>query len=223
MISSESLIRHIAPHNCLSCDAEGDLVCFGCRPDAFLALPSRCYRCRRLTTEYAVCKSCRSSSSLRRVWVGTAYKDIAKQLLWRYKFQRARAAAVPIAQTLHERLPFLPSTTVVSFVPTATSRLRLRGYDQAELIAVEFARLRQLPCRRLIARISQVRQVGASRKQRQEHMRRAFLVTKPVLCRGAHVLVIDDVLTTGATLEAVAQTLRRAGAIHVDGAAFAQA
>lgn len=191
--------------------------------DVFPELPSRCYRCQRLTTEYAVCRSCRSSSALYRVWVGTTYEGVAKQLLWRYKFQRARAAAYPIAQTLHDRLPFLPLATVISFVPTATSRLRLRGYDQAELVAVELARLRHLPCRRLVTRISQARQVGASRKQRQQHMRQAFLVAKPALCRDAHVVVVDDVVTTGATLEAVAKALRNAGAARVDGAVFAQA
>lgn len=223
MLSAESIIQFVAPHVCLGCAAEGSLVCSGCAADAFPALPSRCYRCKRLTAEYAVCRSCRPSSALRRVWVSTTYEAMAKQLLWRYKFQRARAAAVPVARALHETLPFLPPATVVSFVPTATSRLRLRGYDQAELIAREFAGLRGLPCKRLVTRVSQLRQVGATRKQRQEHMQNAFLIAQPALCQKAAVLVIDDVLTTGSTLEAVAKTVRVAGATHVDGAVFAQA
>ncbi len=218
----ESVIELIAPHVCMSCGLEGKIICTWCQPDAFPALPSRCYRCKRLTHDFSVCKSCRSGSKLRRVWCATGYEKVAKDLLWCYKFDRARAAANPIAQALDAILPFLTQETIISFVPTATSRLRLRGYDQAELIAKELARLRNLSCARLVTRISQARQVGSTKQQRERQMHGAFVVTKPGLCQNATILIVDDIITTGSTLEAVARMLRTAGAAHVDGAIFAQ-
>lgn len=154
--------------------------------------------------------------------MSTLYDGMAKQVVARYKFLRARAAAGPIAEALEHTVPFLPSDTLVTFVPTATRRLRQRGYDQAELIAKEFARARGLRCVRLVTRVSQARQVGATKKQREYQLARAFLVVKPGVCLGRSVIVFDDVVTTGSTLEAIAKVLRSAGAKHVDGAVFAQ-
>lgn len=222
MVMFELVISLLAPHTCLGCGSEGHLICSWCHPEVFIPLPSRCCRCKRLTKEFAVCKSCRSSLRLRRVWVATAYDGVAKQLVTRYKFGRARAAAKPIALALDETLPYLPPATIITFVPTATTRLRQRGYDQAELIATELARRRGLKCRRLITRLSQTRQVGAAKRQRERQLAGAFVVTRPLICQGGSVLVVDDVITTGSTLEAIAQVLRDSGAAHVDAAVFAQ-
>jgi len=140
----------------------------------------------------------------------------------RYKFGRARAAAELLANNLHETLPYFGPDVVVGYVPTATRRLRQRGYDQAELIARGFAKRRGLSCRRIVTRLSQTRQVGATKKQRQTQLRAAFVVTHAASCENKTVLIVDDVVTTGATLEAVASVLRAAGAKHVDAAVFAQ-
>lgn len=220
--SLETVIALLAPHVCVGCGAEGEIVCAWCMHDEFERVPSRCYRCKRLTREFRVCPSCRSRSRVRRVWVATPYEGIAEQLIRRYKFARARAAAVPIAHLLDATLPHLPSDTLITFVPTATRRVRQRGYDHAELIAKEFAGLRSLSCKRLVTRTSQARQVGATRHQRQTQLRNAFLIVDESACRHKNVLVIDDVVTTGATVEAVAAVLRMAGARHVDVATFAQ-
>ncbi len=222
MTLAEKIISVIAPYNCLVCGAEGLVLCGVCEMDAFPALPSRCYRCKQLTKNYAVCPSCQSASRLRRVWVATTYTGTAKTLVGLYKFARVRAARNPIAQSLAETLPFLPHDTIISFVPTATSRLRQRGYDQAELIAREIARVRGLRCERLVTRVSQARQLGATKKQREHQLRDAFIVVRPQICRSKTIVIVDDVVTTGSTLAAVARVLRDAGVAHVDAAVFAQ-
>ena len=180
-------------------------------------MPSRCFRCRCLTGEYAACRSCRSP--LRHVWVTTEYDGLARQPLHSYKFQRARAAAATLAQNITDTLPYLPSDTVVTYVPTATKRMRVRGYDHAELIAREVAEMKSLPFRRLASRLTQSRQVGASRAVRLKQLDGAFGLVDEAPRR---VLIIDDVVTTGATLEAMAVLLRRAGARDVSAAVFAQ-
>lgn len=216
-LSSERLIRLVAPHQCLGCGREGVVCCDGCQEENFTPMPSRCFRCRHLTAEYAACRSCRSP--LRHVWVTTEYDGLARQLLHSYKFQRARAAAATLGQSIAEALPYLPADTTVTYVPTATKRMRMRGYDHAELVAQSVASLKNLPFQRLVARQTQSRQVGANRSVRLKQLEGAFRLVDEVPER---VLIVDDVVTTGATLEAMAVLLRRAGARDVSAAVFAQ-
>ena len=218
----ERIIGLVAPHTCVVCGSEGRLVCQVCEVDAFPALPSRCFRCKRITTEFAVCDRDRKQTRIKHVWVRTDYASYAKTILHHYKYERARAAAGIIAEALDEVVPFLAAGTLVVPIPTATSRVRERGYDHAALLARAFARQRCLVWQRAVTRLSQSRQVGASRQKRIAQLRGNFLVTKPALVHGSHVLLVDDVVTTGATLEAVALVLKQAGAKSVTAAVFAQ-
>ena len=218
----DSLISVIAPHTCLICGREGRLVCNWCMPDAFIALPSRCYRCKRITTNFAVCDRCKKQTRLRHVWIRTDYDGNAKELLHVYKFERAQAAVRTIAEAMDELLPFLSAETLVIPVPTATSRVRTRGYDHAALLAREIARKRGLVWLRAVTHLSQSRQVGAGRQKRLVQLDNDLLVTKPVLVKGRDILIVDDVVTTGATIETMAQVLKKAGAKSVNALAFAQ-
>ncbi|MCA9324597.1 ComF family protein [Candidatus Saccharibacteria bacterium] len=123
---------------------------------------------------------------------------------------------------MNERLDF-PEDAVVIHVPTATSRVRQRGFDQASLLARRLARSTPLTHIGALARRGQERQVGSGRKERFEHLLSAFWVQRPELVAGKHIILIDDVITTGATLEAAASVLRKAGAKRVDAVVFAQA
>lgn len=106
-------------------------------------------------------------------------------------------------------------------LPTATSRVRQRGYDHARLIARDFASRRQLPCQSLLVRHGQQRQVGAARTIRLQQAEQ-FYSAKIVRPMPSRVLLIDDVVTTGASISAAAKCLKRAGVKHVDAAIFAQ-
>jgi ComF family protein len=147
---------------------------------------------------------------------------MAKELVWRLKFSGARAAAQEIARLLAADMQ-LPADVVVVHAPTASSRLRRRGYDQAQLIARALARELGLPYLSILKRVGQQQQVGAGRQQRLAQLSEAFRVSQPAVIKDTHVLLVDDVLTTGATLEAAAKTLKTAGAKRVSGVVFAQA
>jgi ComF family protein len=127
-----------------------------------------------------------------------------------------------MAGLLKRRLLFDTDMMLVH-VPTAAVRVRQRGYDQAELLTRELSRLTGLPQRYLLARSGSSRQVGASRAERVLHLSDAFRVRRPELVAGKRILLVDDVLTTGATIEAAARTLKKAGAARVDAIVFAQA
>ncbi len=144
---------------------------------------------------------------------------MSREVLRRLKFGRAQAAAQDIARALDDVVPFLAPDTVITHVPTATSRVRMRGYDQSRLIAKEFARLRSLPYRSLLLRIGQARQVGSTRVERARQVDGAFRLLRRI---PEKVLLIDDVVTTGATIESAAKLLKTHGAKKVHAAVFAQ-
>jgi ComF family protein len=155
--------------------------------------------------------------------VATTYDGLAKIVIGRLKYERAQAAARDIAQAIARRVALDDSVAIVSHVPTANARVRARGYDQARLLARELSQELSLPHAALLARHGSVRQVGASGTQRRVQLHNVFRPLKPYLFQNADVLLIDDVLTTGATLEAAAAVLKAAGARHVYAAVFAQA
>jgi ComF family protein len=218
----ERLVAVIAPHDCLRCGREGKVLCDWCMSEDCLSSPERCYRCKKLTTDSRVCASCKRSSSLRHVWVRSEYDDAAKGLVHKLKFARAQAAAAVIAEMIAETLPYLPPDTLVTHIPTATSRYRQRGYDHAQLIAKHIAVKKGLRYASLLIRSGQSRQVGAKRDQRLKQLAGAYRSRSGHLIEGAHILLVDDVVTTGATIEEAGKTLRLAGARQVSAAIFAQ-
>ena len=105
---------------------------------------------------------------------------------------------------------------LVTPVPLHTKRKRERGYNQSELLARLLARQIAIPYRDALARIrSTLPQVGLTDTQRQENLRKAFRCIDPQQVRAQRILLIDDVMTTGATVATAAQALLEGGAFRV--------
>ncbi len=112
--------------------------------------------------------------------------------------------------------------TIIVHVPAATSRVRARGYDQSKLIAKQLASIFGCSQQTLLSRHGQARQVGAKRDKRFSQVVGAFTPRKVDGIKNAHILLVDDVLTTGASVEEAAKVLKAAGAKTVNAAIFAQ-
>jgi ComF family protein len=222
MLLLERFLGLVAPHTCLGCEAEEDrLICAACQ-ESVAPVPSRCYRCRAVTEDYAVCPACQSRTGLRRVAVRAHHAGLAKELIHYSKYERARSGLAEMAEAMAPLLPLFDETAVLVHIPTASSRVRVRGYDHARLMAAQLARNDSRTHATLLARVGQAHQVGANRTQRLRQLENAFRPLRPHLITGAHIILVDDVLTTGATLESAARVLKRAGAARVDAIVYAQ-
>ena len=149
-----------------------------------------------------------------RAWCVADRRDHLQRLIGNYKFTNARAAYKPLAQLLSDRLPELPAETVIVPIPTVSSHIRQRGYDHMLLLSRHFARLRGLPVDTSLKRATHTTQRGSGARQRARQAKAAFTCTRP-LDDSKIYLVVDDVITSGATVKYAAQTLLNAGASTV--------
>jgi ComF family protein len=172
--------------------------------------PPLCHRCR---FSLASLGPTRSPAGIRAAF---PFDGVPKQLIVALKFRHRRAAANVLAAQMVRRLGFA-QVDLVTWAPTSARRVRRRGYDQAEAIAQAVARQLGVPCRRLLYRAHDSPQTGKSRADRL--VGPAFRARRPR--HGLAVLVVDDVVTTGATLRTAAEALRSAGVFRVELAAAA--
>ena len=153
-------------------------------------------------------------------WAVGGYDGGLRHLIRRLKFQRDRAA-LPAIQTLlqaaAERLPAeLWQAALAVPVPLHVARHKQRGFNQAELIFREWLEGRGIAwADALCRRRSTQPQYGLDARQRQENVRGAFALRAGISVQGQQVLLVDDILTTVATLEACTKVLQASGAAGV--------
>jgi ComF family protein len=152
-----------------------------------------------------------------------AYTGVLKALLFAYKFECNRAADTVLARILSPKVPALQEDMLITYVPTVDRHIRERGFDHAKLLAKSVAKQQRTIANPLLIRCVQTRQLGASRAVRMKNMTHAFEARPHATVRGKHVVLIDDVITTGATILSAARVLKDAGAARITVIAVARA
>lgn len=175
-------------------------TCAGCNQPG----ESLCRRCRfSLVTTSPVVTAGGVSAAM-------PFEGVARQAVLGLKFRNRRGVARQLASVMVKRLLSGRSAArvdLVTWAPTTAAHIGERGFDQAELLARAVARELGVPCRRLLYRAHGSGQTGRSRRERLDAP--SFRARTPR--RATRVLLVDDVVTTGATLDAAAGALRRAG------------
>ena len=215
----------LLPPQCGGCRKVGAWLCDGCRTRIRRLEEPMCRRCGvELPSVRDEC-GCRSRlRSLTRLRSAVAYEGPAEAAIHRFKYEGWRRLAGPLAELVAQRLVVegLGARCVVP-VPLHRERLRQRGFNQACLLADELRRRLAIfePVGELVRTRPTPPQVGNDRLRRFENVRDAFEWHGPALC-GEAMLLIDDVATTGATLDACAKALHDAGSGPVTGVSVAR-
>jgi ComF family protein len=175
---------------------------------------ARCGLCRRIEPAFA------------RAAAYGSYESGLRELIHLLKYGGVRPAANVLGRMLAEAIatlePDFPADSIAVIpVPLHRTKLRQRGFNQAELIASAAMRVRgsgdrlQLCAGVLERKRDTASQIGLPSHQRRQNLRGAFRIAQPEAVAGREVLVVDDVYTTGATVSECARVLRRAGATKI--------
>ena len=204
-----------------------------------LLYPRRCFLCGRILRDFekSCCKPCADGLDKLRAGEGRRdinhvrlcvapfiYKDSVRESLHRYKFRSAAAYAGVyaefIAKSIDENRIFCD---IISWVPLSKRRLRERGYDQAELIARELAKILGLECLPLLEkqRHNKAQSGLSGREARKANAAGAYRCIAPEKLKDKTLLLVDDIVTTGATLSECAAVLNRTGCKEIYAAAVA--
>lgn len=227
------LLSLVAPNSCFVCKKEGLVCCEKCLDSTLLPKLNRaCYFCsKQLKLRKAnICDSCFNKQSLSSAQWATDFEDpLSSYLIKSLKFNNLYESAKPIGKALSHTFSKTiklnqtkSERIIVTAIPTANRRVRQRGWDQAKLIAKAFAKDQNLIYKSLLVRSSSFDQIGATKNQRREASKKFFKPTRLSLIKGSTIILVDDVLTTGSTLNAAAKILKAAGAKEVHGLAFAR-
>lgn len=199
-----------------------------------ILFPPKCVFCRRVLTEgeVEICTVCRGRILLPDIKPRTAkgafydaaisslwYEDEVREALHRFKFSGRQNYARPLARimahTAAEKLTQRPD--VITWVPTNRMNMRRRGYNHAELLARELAGFMEMPC---VDMLKKNRRTAPMFNLKPDQRRANVLGAFELSCRadeieGKHVLLTDDILTTGSTASECARVLKMNGAKRV--------
>jgi ComF family protein len=214
------------PRWCIGCGREGDYICDACRRDLSVLIPPVCPACGRPQSRGSVCRECREMPMLidgiRSPFV---FDGVIRRAIHELKYRNLRGLAPLMAGLLYDYLVEnpLPADVLVP-VPIHRKRQRDRGYNQSALLAKELSRRSRLPMivNGLVRHRYAVPQAqSAGLNERQKNVAGAFTCPYERF-QGKRVLLIDDVATSGATLNACAETLKATGAAQVWGLVMAR-
>jgi ComF family protein len=213
------------PQWCVGCGREGNYICDGCRESLSRILPPVCPHCGKPQSDGILCPACEEGNpgidGIRSPFV---FDGVIRRAIHELKYRNLRALAVPLAGLLYDYLQenSVPGEVLVP-VPLHRKRLRERGYNQSALLARELGKLTGMPVigDYLIRQQHTTPQARtASIGERRQNVANAFACANGKL-RERKVILIDDVTTSGNTLNACAISLKESGVTSVWGLVMA--
>lgn len=230
-----NILDTLFPLRCLACDLRGAYLCAHCLKHFPIRLNQRCPTCHKATTPHGeVCFACTNQNYLDGLFAGSIYRHpLVTRSIHTYKYRFIPGLAEPLGKWLGERIlaTHLPLPDIFIPVPLHKRRLRFRGFNQSALLAETLAKTLALETLvpvvsnvLLRARSTKPQIKTESRAERQQNLKNAFtlIAGSEASIQGKSIWLIDDVATTGTTLEECARVLKKAGATSVFGIVVAR-
>jgi ComF family protein len=182
--------------------------CAACRTPFLNAFP---------LDENGLCGLCRLGlTDFDRAYSFGSYEGELRALIHLFKYGKIQTLARPLGSLLVQALPREQTFDVITPLPLHWFKRWQRGFNQSELLAKEISRRTGVPVSKVVRRVrSTVTQAGLTNAKRRDNVARAFRANSRRSLQGLRVLLIDDVMTTGATAAACAAALKKAGARHI--------
>lgn len=218
------------PEACVSCAREGSSVCSSCE-NLLTPIPPTCIICKKFSPEKnrtlagKTCPPCREKTVISHFFSPFSYQSKpASAIVHSLKYKRIRSLAPMMARILGNYLVrfriFVPANSVLVPVPLHPRRKRRRGFNQSELIARDLARILKIPFESLLSRSRPTHpQTSLDYAARRANVENAFSLHTN--SRYKLAILVDDVKTTGATLDEAARALKKAGIKRVWAITFA--
>jgi len=215
------------PIHCVGCHRADAWLCDNCRQHVRLQETQVCPGCRQPSLGGITHANCADKTPLAGLRVATSYakNPSLKKAITTLKYHFSEPLATSLGQILAGiiRETSYPSRRVISYVPMHPLRLRWRGFNQGELLARAVANELDLPVEEILIKVKRTRaQARLRRKSRLDNLRNAFKLTSTADVRGKTIILVDDVASTGATLNECARVLREHGATAVWGLVIAR-
>jgi ComF family protein len=217
----EKILNLIAPEYCLGCGQENYLLC----PSCYNSLPklgSICFVCQKATPNHEPCQTHKTKQSPEMVFCINKYEALIKEYVKQYKFETKRSAGIEIAKYINDDLPMFDKDYIVTWVPTTPNRIRHNGYDHSYLIAKNFAKLRGLTYRKLINKKIDTPLHNLKKQERINAIKDYYEKNKLAIEKNSKIILIDDIATTGTTINYVSKLLKKSGAQEVIACVFAK-
>lgn len=225
----QQFVDFLLPPRCICCDTVGQLFCTQCQQSILWMKEPVCTCCGRPMHSNKLCNTCKSTPSQNTtIRAATLFEPPIIHAIHQFKYYNAFGLARPFATMMTEAWHIWQrvstSIDIVTSIPLHKDRIKERGYNQSALLATHFARLNRLPCNNyLMARVRHTPpQAKLNAAERAQNMQNAFSLFRGDV-KDKHILLIDDVCTTGATIFSASQVLLAAGARQVSAYCLARA
>lgn len=224
-----NLLHHILPNCCKTCGTalySRSVICHDCFDKVDRITPPICSKCgkpahvmedpseeRYQKESFFTCSECyHEKKYFTKAVSAIHYNEKINKIIHLFKYKGHPSIAKDLARMLAEAVRCLPEIDVITYVPLHVNRLRSREFNQSYLLALH---LSKTTGSKIVHGMERVRdsnpQVGLSRKERRQNIRNIFRVKNRDLFHEKNVLLVDDIYTTGNTINECARALRKAG------------
>jgi len=209
------LINLFFPKKCVICSSFGSWLCPKCQKKVQKIKTPFCPKCKKITSFGQYCPRCRRTKTIRGVIAAGYYQGVLKETIHSFKYQKIKELRKYLFELISDRLSegFPAGEFILVPVPLNKIKLYHRGFNQSEEIAKEIEKNYGYKLVNCLDRIKNTKsQIGLSQKERLINVQNCFAIKSGFDIRNKNIFLIDDVVTSGATVESAAKVLKQSGA-----------